>query len=62
MSLFPVFVKLDGRHVPAEYDPDADRLTWRPRSPLSAGAHEVFVEAVDALGNRASVRLPVEVR
>ncbi len=53
---------LDGRRVPAEYDPDADRLTWRPRTPLAPGAHEVIVEAVDALGNRASVRLPVEVR
>ncbi len=53
---------LDGRRVPAEYDPDADRLVWRPRVPLAAGAHEVVVEAVDALGNRASVRLPVEVR
>ncbi len=53
---------VDGRRVPAEYDPDADRLTWRPRAPLAAGAHQVVVEAVDALGNRASVRLPVEVR
>jgi len=53
---------LDGRRVPAEYDPDADRLTWRPRTPLAPGAHEVVVEAIDALGNRSSVRLPVEVR
>ncbi len=53
---------VDGRRVPAEYDPDADRLTWRPRAPLAVGAHEVVVQAVDALGNRASVRLPVEVR
>ncbi len=53
---------VDGRRVPAEYDPDADRLTWRPRAPLAAGDHLIIVEAVDALGNRASVRLPVEVR
>jgi hypothetical protein len=53
---------VDGRRVPAEYDPDADRLIWRPRTPLAPGAHEVIVAAVDALGNRTSVRLPVEVR
>jgi hypothetical protein len=55
-------VLLDGRAVPAEYDSEAGRLTWRPRVPLSPGAHAIVVEAVDALGNRASVRVPVEVR
>src|SRR5688572_13486031 len=55
-------VLLDGRAVPAEYDSEAGRLTWRPRAPLAPGAHAIVVEAVDALGNRASVRVPVEVR
>jgi hypothetical protein len=55
-------VLLDGRRVPAEFDPESDRLTWRPRAPLSSGAHEIVVEAIDALGNRSSVRLPIEVR
>jgi murein DD-endopeptidase MepM/ murein hydrolase activator NlpD len=55
-------VLLDGRPVPAAYDAEAGRLTWRPRAPLAPGAHVLDVEAVDALGNRSSVRVPVEVR
>ena len=55
-------VLLDGRRVPAEYDVEAGRLTWRPRAPLAPGAHEIVVEAVDGLGNRSSVRVPVAVR
>ncbi|MEO6462153.1 MAG: M23 family metallopeptidase [Candidatus Eisenbacteria bacterium] len=55
-------VTFDGRPVPAEYDVEAGRLTWRPRAPLPAGAHVIVVEAVDGLGNRSSVRVPVEVR
>ncbi len=53
---------VDGRRVPAEYDPDADRLTWHPRAPLSTGTHTVRIEAVDRLGNRASTEVPLEVR
>lgn len=55
-------VLFDGRPVPAEYDVEAGRLTWRPRAPLPAGAHVIVVEAVDGLGNRSSVRVAVEVR
>jgi len=55
-------VYLDGQRVPAEYDPDADRLTWRPRSPLAPGPHAVVVEAVDGLGNRARLTYVVESR
>ena len=64
MNLHPLRqgIRVDGRRVPAEYDPEADRLTWRPRTSLAAGAHVINVDAVDALGNRSSVRLPVEVR
>ncbi len=55
-------ITFDGRPVPAEYDVEAGRLTWRPRAPLPAGAHVLVVEVVDGLGNRSSVRVPVEVR
>jgi len=55
-------VRLDGRAMPAEYDAEAGRLTWRPRAPIAPGAHAIVVEAIDMLGNRASVRVPVEVR
>jgi hypothetical protein len=55
-------VTFDGRAVPAEYDSEAGRLTWRPRGPIPAGHHVLVVEAIDALGNRSSVRVPVEVR
>lgn len=55
-------VLLDGRPVPAVYDPEAGTLTWRPRAPLSPGEHAIVVEAIDALGNRSSVLVPVAVR
>jgi hypothetical protein len=47
---------IDGRRVPAEYDPEASRLNWYPRAWPRAGRHEVRIEAVDRLGNR-SVRV-----
>ncbi|MGH7724818.1 MAG: hypothetical protein ACREOU_05260 [Candidatus Eiseniibacteriota bacterium] len=53
---------VDGRRVPAEYDSDADRLTFRPRTPLSTGVHIVRFEALDRAGNRASTEVPLEVR
>jgi hypothetical protein len=55
-------VLLDGRRVPAVYDPEAGSLTWRPRAPLPPGEHAIVVEAIDVLGNRSSVRVPVAVR
>ena len=55
-------VTFDGVRVPAEYDVEAGRLTWWPRAPLAAGRHAIVVEAVDALGNRSSVHVAVEVR
>jgi hypothetical protein len=49
-------IYVDGRRVPAEYDPEASRLNWYPRAWPAAGRHDVRIEAVDRLGNR-SVRV-----
>src|SRR5205823_13914904 len=46
-------IDVDGRRVPAEYDPEASRLNWYPRAWPSPGRHEVRFEAVDRLGNRS---------
>jgi hypothetical protein len=54
-------VFLDGRRVPAEYDPESGRLTWRPRVRPGQGSHELRFEAVDRLGNRATRAVPLEV-
>jgi hypothetical protein len=54
-------VYVDDRRVPAEYDPEAGRLTWRPRARLAPGRHLVRIEAVDQLGNRAVATVPLEV-
>jgi len=55
-------VYYDERRVPAEYDPESARLTWRPRTPLVPGRHSARIEAVDRLGNRAVATVPIEVR
>ena len=52
----------DERRVPAEYDPESARLTWRPRTPLAPGRHIARIEAVDRLGNRAVATVAIEVR
>jgi len=52
---------VDGRRVPAEYDPEASRLTWYPRAWPAAGRHEVRIEAVDRLGNRSVLTVPLAV-
>jgi hypothetical protein len=54
-------IYLDEKRVPAEYDPEAGRLTWRPRARIAAGRHALRVEAVDRLGNRATSTVPLEV-
>ena len=52
---------LDGRRVPAEYDPESGRLTWRPRARPASGRHELRIDAVDRLGNRATRVAALEV-
>ena len=54
-------IYLDDRRVPAEYDPEGGRLTWRPRARIAAGRHSLRIEAVDRLGNRATSSVPLEV-
>jgi len=54
-------IHLDGRRVPAEYDPEGGRLTWRPRARVAPGHHELRIEAVDRLGNRATRVAALEV-
>ncbi len=51
-------IYVDGRRVPAEYDPEASRLNWYPRAWPAKGRHDVRYEATDRLGNR-SVRASV---
>ena len=52
---------LDERRVPAEYDPEAGRLTWRPRARPARGTHALRIEAVDRLGNRSVTTAKLEV-
>jgi Peptidase family M23 len=42
---------IDGSAVPTEWDPEAGRLRWRPRTPPAAGEHQVTARAVDRAGN-----------
>jgi len=52
---------VDDRRVPAEYDPEAGRLNWRPRARIASGHHVLRIEAIDRLGNRAVKVVPMEV-
>ncbi len=54
-------IYLDERRVPAEFDSEAGRLTWRPRARIASGRHVLRIEAVDRLGNRAVKAVPLEV-
>ena len=54
-------VYLDERRVPAEYDPEGGRLTWRPRARIGSGRHVLRFEAVDRLGNRSTSTVSLEV-
>jgi len=54
-------IYVDGRRVPAEYDPEGSRLTWYPRAWPAKGRHEVRIEAVDRLGNRSVLTVPLAV-
>ena len=47
-----ILVRLDGKRLIAQYDPDAGRVNARPRQPLPAGLHKLEVTVTDACGNR----------
>ena len=42
---------LDGKPVIAVFDPENDRLSYRPRSPLEPGKHTFKVRIIDRCGN-----------
>jgi len=44
-------IRLDGRHLIAEYDPERHRLFFQPKTPLAVGRHELIVSAQDKSGN-----------
>lgn len=46
-------IRLDGRKVIAEYDPERNLIFYVVRTPLSAGSHKVAVIATDRAGNAA---------
>ena len=45
-------VTIDGVWVPAEYDYETEKLSYRVRRPLKYGKHTLVVSATDACGNR----------
>ncbi len=49
------WLEVDGRRVPAEWDPEAGRLRWRPVKPPGPGEHRVRVVVADRAGNVAEV-------
>ncbi|MFH1277692.1 MAG: peptidoglycan DD-metalloendopeptidase family protein [Candidatus Eisenbacteria bacterium] len=48
-----VEIRLDGRKVIAEYDPERNLIFYVVRTPLAAGSHKVAVIATDRAGNAA---------
>jgi hypothetical protein len=48
-----IVLRLDGRKVIAEYDPERDVIFYTPKLPLEAGRHEYAIRAVDRCGNVA---------
>ena len=48
-----ILVRLNGKRLIAEYDPEAAQVTARPRQPLTRGSYKVEVTVTDACGNRA---------
>jgi hypothetical protein len=48
-----VTVSLDGRRVPAAWDPETRSVTARVRAPLARGGHRWEVRARDRAGNEA---------
>jgi hypothetical protein len=47
-------IRLDGKKVIAEWDPERDLIMFNVRKPLLAGSHTVTISAFDRAGNRAT--------
>jgi len=45
-------IRLNGKKLIAEYDPERDRVTYEAKEPLPSGRYELVVRAVDKCGNR----------
>ncbi len=50
------WLKVDGRRVPTEWDPEAGRLRWRPARLPKRGKHAVLIIATDRSGNQTRTR------
>ncbi|OQX89108.1 MAG: hypothetical protein B6D65_04905 [candidate division Zixibacteria bacterium 4484_93] len=48
---------IDEQFVPAEFDPESERLYYLLKEPLSPGEHTVSIVAVDRLGNRTECEM-----
>jgi|GEM_PF-7017265 len=48
-------VRLDGKTVPAEYQPYRERVVYRPRNRLASGNHRLNVKVSDRAGNTAEI-------
>ena len=53
---------IDGKRVMARYDPEGDRVLYRPRLDLLPGEHELTVEATDRSGNRSEMSIGFRVQ
>jgi hypothetical protein len=57
-----IVLRLNGSRIVAQYDPQRDRLSWRPREPLEPGEYWLVLEVTDLAGNtgRISSRFTVQ--
>jgi hypothetical protein len=51
-----IVMKLDGKTVDGEYDPDRDKYAYPLTKTLKAGTHTISVQAADKAGNLAKSR------
>jgi len=51
-----IVMKLDGKKVIAEFDPEDRTTTYKVEEPLAPGKHEVTVWAIDNSGNKSFLR------
>ncbi|MCC7263597.1 MAG: M23 family metallopeptidase [Candidatus Latescibacteria bacterium] len=55
-------LRLDGKKLIAEYDPEAGTLSAQPEAPLKPGRHQWEVEVRDQSGNQAAARASFRIR